>query len=162
MKRLLWMGTLALAVSVAGAGGARAGDDGWAALGGFIGGAILADALGGHHVVRETRVIVEEPYYPREVVYSRQYIPQQVWHEGYWSYVRDRCGRSIKTWTPGYYTVEQIRVPQTYYVEQIRVPQTTFYYRNDYRGGYRHDYRGGYRNDYRGDYRSGYRNYRRH
>lgn len=112
MKKLLWMGTLALALSMAGSGTAQAGDEGWAALGGFIGGAILSDAFGhhGHHSV-ETRVIVNEPYYVREVVHhAPRYVSRRVWHEGYWSYAHDRCGRRIKTWNPGYYTVEQVRV----------------------------------------------------
>lgn len=114
MKKLQWVVALALGLTVAGAGSAWAGDEGWAALGGFIGGAILSDVLGcnSYRTVHETRVIVQEPHYVREVVYGPppRYVDKRVWHEGYWSHAYDRCGRRIKSWIPGYYSVVRVRV----------------------------------------------------
>ena len=113
MKKMIAVFTLAIGMTAAGAERAWAGDEGWAAFGGFLGGTILAN-LGHdhhrHHTVRETHVVEDHSrsYDVVEVHYT--YVDRRVWHEGSWSYEYDQCGQKIKTWHPGYYTVERIRV----------------------------------------------------
>ena len=116
MKKLLGVMTLAIGMTVAGAEKTWAGDEGWAAFGGFVGGTILAN-FGydhhSHHTVRETHVVVDHPYDYDVAEIRYTYVNRRVWHEGYWTHEVDRCGQKIKTWHPGYYTIERVRVKKS-------------------------------------------------
>ena len=132
MKKLGIIG-LAAAVWVGGPSvPARAGSDGWAAFGGFLGGLILSDysSRSSHTVyidrspIVERTVVVREPYrevvvyepYREVVVYEpyREVIihrpapvyevrSTQVWIPGGYRYEVGRSGHSIRSYSPGYY-----------------------------------------------------------
>ena len=112
MKKWAATGVLAVVIALAGVDTSRAGDDGWAAFGGFVGGTILAGLTHGyqHHPTHYSHVTVSHPGVYEVKVSGHRYEERQVWHDGYWSYEYDRCGHRIKTWNPGYYTVEQVQV----------------------------------------------------
>jgi hypothetical protein len=102
-------GAMATAAPVAG----QAGDEGWAALGGFLGGTILGEVFHGHHGHHGHQgghtVVVEEHHYVQPAGHY-EYEKREVWHEGYYSYEYDRCGRRIRVWNPGYYTYTTVKV----------------------------------------------------
>ncbi|MBU0678922.1 MAG: hypothetical protein KJ626_12490 [Verrucomicrobia bacterium] len=89
-----------------------AGDEGWAVVAGFIGGAIVGSALsdscaysGG--VVIDPGYAYERPY----VQHGRyEYRRKRVWVSGCWIYQPRRCGRAVRVWQPGYYTWQNVQV----------------------------------------------------
>lgn len=96
---------------------AQAGDDGWAALGGFIGGLIVHDIFEPHHhttVIKETRY--RSDYQPRRNHHREthseryEYRWEKKWVPGYYSYEEDSCGYVEKIWHPGYYTRVKVKV----------------------------------------------------
>lgn len=110
---------------------AQAGDEGWAALGGFLGGALLTRAAQcrSYHasyapVVTET-VVVHEPIETGHY----EYRTDKEWVPGYWSYVEDRCGRIEKVWHPGRYEYVEVKV----WVPHVR----RYAYHSTYRRGSR-------------------------
>ena len=140
MKKAAWIGILAAAAMVAQSPEARAGDEGWAALGGYVVGSLIGGGghghgsyrvgyhsrghRSGHHVnyrpapryyhappVRYETVIVENHYAPPpEPEGHYEYQEQRIWVPGSYSYEYDRCGRQIKVWHEGYYRTEQVKV----------------------------------------------------
>lgn len=96
----------------------RAGDDGWAAFGGFLGGTILANMAhhGGHHTTVHHEVVIREPVYEVEVAPAGHYevVRKKIWNPGYYSYAHDRCGRRIKVWNEGFYTFRDVEVWVSY------------------------------------------------
>ena len=101
-------------------GTAHAGDEGWAALGGFIGGAIfsnIANQRGDSDRYHYDNGITRGNHSAVTVVVGNDgrrgyYKYQQVkrWVPGYHAYRRDECGRQIKVWHNGYYTHDRVRV----------------------------------------------------
>ena len=88
----------------------KAGDDGWAALGGFLlGGLLLSDSGHAHHeyrTVRHERVIVEEPVAQGYYTYRTQ----RVWHPGHHIHRRLACGTLRRVWEPGHYEHRKVKV----------------------------------------------------
>ena len=89
----------------------HAGDEGWAAFGGFVGGTLISSFTSGrsHHGHHSSHhhhetVVVERPSGHYE------YQTRKVWIEGHYDYERDRCGRRIKVWHPGHYKYEKVKV----------------------------------------------------
>jgi hypothetical protein len=121
MKKIAWMvgGAMALAMAWPQAclAGGR-GNEGWAALGGFVGGLIVGNsrcapppACYYPPPVVYTPVVVERPVIierPVETGYYR-YEERQVWEPGRWVYERDYCGNRIRTWVPGCYRTVQVK-----------------------------------------------------
>ena len=96
---------------------ARAGDEGWAAFGGFVGGTLLSSFTSSQHRHSSGRHYRSEPSHGHRetVVVERpsghyEYQTRQVWIEGHYDYERDECGRRIKVWHPGYYKCEEVKV----------------------------------------------------
>ena len=118
MRRWMMLGLLIGSLTMAHPLTSAAGDDGWAALGGFLGGAIFSEMFRGdrvyHSVVHDRVVEHVGPSCPRIVLeepagYYKE-VRNKIWHEGYYTYRHDHCGRRIKTWNPGYYTYEYVKV----------------------------------------------------
>ncbi|MBN1268337.1 MAG: hypothetical protein JXB04_02020 [Kiritimatiellae bacterium] len=95
---------------------------GWAAALGFLGGAILADAVcNGPPVVHE-QVVVSQPIYTEPVVERvvevrepealghYEWRRRRIWTPGRWVCESDPCGNLFRTWRPGYYRVERYRI----------------------------------------------------
>lgn len=101
----------------------HAGDEGWAALGGFLGGVLLSQ---GHH--HEHRTVIREKIYHRERVSQGHYEYQtrRIWHPGRFVHVRRDCGRVRRVWEPGYYQHEKVKV---------WVPSLHVSYRSGHRSG---------------------------
>lgn len=100
----------------------QAGDEGWAALGGLIGGLALGQisSHSSHTVVHRVnsysscdsrRVTRHRPRTTRKWRY--EYITERHWVPGCWVFERDRCGRRYRVWQDGYYETvrRKVRVP---------------------------------------------------
>lgn len=103
------------------------GDEGWAALGGFVSGLIAANA--GHRQFhaehynrgRHRSEIKYERHRGSEVVVSinrsrhvqpghYEYRTVRRWVPGHWVYHEDDCGRTTKVWSSGHYAHRTIKV----------------------------------------------------
>ncbi len=135
MKKYLTLLILPVLCLSLGAGRAAAGDEAWAALGGFVGGVITTKVFDHHrdyHRGHRTEVIVVErdrpgkhhghythghskhgcdnrcDRYERPVRYKT--VRTREWVPGFWEVRYDRCGTRIRTWQPGYYKQATKRV----------------------------------------------------
>lgn len=108
----------------------QAGDEGWAALGGFIGGLAVGNSSSCRTSVRVYQPQVHYRYsepvrvYERERVRRPRYttVTRSVWVPGGWVHQRDDCGRRYKVWQNGYYETvrEQVRVSSSRHSHQSR------------------------------------------
>jgi hypothetical protein len=128
MKKRWITAGMAMAMALGQATPAKAINEEWAAVAGFVGGLLVANASQGHSSTRYTHttyyqpapvvvhspppvVIHEAP--PRHVVRHRPAPPpprgyyevqtRRVWVPGRWVYEDTGCGRPRKIWEPGYY-----------------------------------------------------------
>ena len=100
------VGMLALAPPVS----SQAGDEGWAALGGFIGGTIFSGIAHGSHHASHTSHHTIVNHYETSRSGHYEFVDKKVWHPGYWDYGYDECGRKTKVWVKGYYSIETVKV----------------------------------------------------
>jgi hypothetical protein len=109
---------VALGVAVA-SPQAQAGDEGWAAFGGFVGGTILSSFTSGHrsshhHVSSHRSSHGHSSHHHGRVVEQPsghyEYQTRQVWVPGHYDYERDECGHRIKVWHPGHHKSETVKV----------------------------------------------------
>lgn len=115
---------LAAAVTIAHGMPAQAGKKEWAAVAGFVGGVLVANAAQGHRTYHR-EVVYHQPvqhvvYQPAQTVVIRHTQPaprgyyewrtERVWVPGCWVY--EPCGYNSrrKVWQPGYYRTVQNRV----------------------------------------------------
>ncbi len=91
---------------------AQAGDDGWAAFGGFLGGVIVSsishDIKNRHHDRHREEVVYYDLGHNSYGHYEYRTI--KTWVPGCWTYREDHHGRTIKVWVEGYYTYEKERI----------------------------------------------------
>jgi hypothetical protein len=112
MKKWPIMGMVVAAIAGGTPDVARAGDDGWAALGGFLGGALLTEMF--HHAGGSRAAVVyhhEAPHHhvaKRRGHYRQEY--RNVWVPGHYEIRQRRCGGDYRVWIPGYYTQRKVEV----------------------------------------------------
>ena len=97
---------------------AQAGDEGWAAFGGFVGGTLVANY--NNHSRHSSRSNHGGSHYQSRSTHNHhsshqpsghyEYESRRVWVEGHYDYERDRCGHLVKVWHPGYYKYEKVKV----------------------------------------------------
>jgi len=139
MKNLAWLSVVVAGAMTLPAELSRAGDEGWAALGGFIGGLVVSGASH-HHTTRvvEKTVVVEKPVYVEpeeriieqvdpscsegqviektvvieEPIYTSSYVvrTRRVWVPGGWTYLTRACGPPVRVWRGGCYKSVPVRV----------------------------------------------------
>ncbi|MEM7792526.1 MAG: hypothetical protein AAF546_14070 [Verrucomicrobiota bacterium] len=102
-----------------GTGRAAADDEGWYALGGFVGGVVATKVFdhhkGHHHHVRSHH---SGPQCNKHCSSCKSYKPSgyyktvrvKVWVPGYWETYYDRCGRRQRHFVSGHHTYEKQRV----------------------------------------------------
>ncbi|MEM7395361.1 MAG: hypothetical protein AAF492_23765 [Verrucomicrobiota bacterium] len=135
MKKWLCSMLVAGPLAMGSAPEAKAGDEGWAALGGFFGGLIVSEiSHRGHdrHYGHRSRRAYHEParvVYEEPVRYTYKKVKRKRWVEGYYTHKRLPCGRVVKKWHPGHY--------ETYY-ERIKVPAYGGYSSSSYGGSCRY------------------------
>ena len=109
MKAII-VGTLITALAIGTTPRAEAGDEGWAAFGGVLGGLLLSKTVfsdhGHHRTVRHHR----EAYRSERATGHYEYRREKRWIPGCWVTVRDDCGRSYREWQPGYYKHFEVKV----------------------------------------------------
>ncbi|MFT5122450.1 MAG: hypothetical protein ACI9TH_004866 [Kiritimatiellia bacterium] len=106
MKNTLSIITLTLGLGVC-APQAQAGDEGWAAFGGLLGGAVLTHAAyqsHGHHAAPS------HGSSHRESSGHFEYREERVWVPGHYDYERDACGHKVRVFHPGHYKSETVKV----------------------------------------------------
>lgn len=110
MKNTL-IGIIALSLGLAfAAPQAQARDDGWAAFGGLIGGAILAHAVfqGSSHGSHHGYSVHGYSHSSKGGRY--EYRQQRVWVPGHYDYERDACGHKVRVFHPGHHKIELVKV----------------------------------------------------
>ena len=138
MKKSYFTASLALAMALGQVTPAKAINEEWAAVAGFVGGLLVANASQGHSTrythttyYQPAPVVVHSP--PPVVIYEppshhvvRYHAPppprvhyevqtRRVWVPGRWVYEDTGCGRPRKIWEPGYYDTvrEKVRVSRS-------------------------------------------------
>lgn len=135
MKNKIFISGVVLALVVASAlpaeAGSRSRDRAVAAVAGFVGGVLVANAAHGSHrvdhhyyhpapVIRPSRPVHYER--PQRVIYHQPAQPtghyewrtERVWVPGQWVYETLRCGSQRQVWKPGHYITQRTRVWVSY------------------------------------------------
>ncbi len=119
MKKIAWI--LIAAAEFAGtAPVARAGDEGWAALGGFIAGSIVTSIkhqnnygkgqrYRGSYRQCDTYRDSRSSYHKRPSGHY-EYRSVKTWISGRWIYETDECGYTTRYWKPSHYVYRKTRV----------------------------------------------------
>lgn len=118
MKSMLMTAGLTAAMVTGSAIPAKAMNEEWAAVAGFVGGVLIANAANcsSRSYYYESAPVYREP--PRHVVhyeYERpsrgryEYRTERVWVPGYWTRERSHCG-TRNVWQPGYYETTREKV----------------------------------------------------
>ena len=94
---------------------ARAINEEWSAVAGFVGGLLVGRAYQNECAPSRGEVIIHRTEYrspPCEPVATGHWEYRQTrrWIEGYWTVSYRECGRSYEHYVPGYYKYEQTRV----------------------------------------------------
>ena len=99
---------------------AQAGNDGWAAFGGFLGGVIVSSI--GHDIRKNRHGSHHGNHSSVEIRYGRNYGSShhsnghyeyrtiKRWAPGYWEYQEDHHGATIKIWMKGHYIYHKEKV----------------------------------------------------
>jgi len=119
MKKILMTAGLAVAMAAGHAMPASAMNKEWAAVAGFVGGVLVANAANCNTrtYYQPAPVVYHEA--PRHVVHYEyqapprgyyEYRTERVWVPGSWSYEYSSCGSRRNVWQPGYYETHRNKV----------------------------------------------------
>ena len=128
MKKIIQFSLLTAVVLGPGLNEARAGDEAWAAIGGFVAGVITGVAIEDGHHVHHRHPPAHYGHHknygnkghhgPPHVSYHRhhgkkghwEYRKVRVWVPGHWAYSYDSCGSRVRYWESGYYSWQKNKV----------------------------------------------------
>lgn len=108
MNKSMWFSVLLGGAVIATPHSACAGDEGWAALGGFLGGVLIGQSAScvPRTVIHRDVIVESRP----SVCGHYEWVEERYWIPGRYVVERDRCGRRTRVWEPGRYAYRKVRV----------------------------------------------------
>ena len=119
MKKSILLTMTLLLVAFAVPNSSEARDEGWAALGGLVGGLLISDIQHNRHshASRVSRVHHAEPV--RRGHY--EFREEKSWVPGCWKESIDDCGHVTRYWEEGYNEIRSVKVWVPHRVRELRV-----------------------------------------